>query len=622
MKTVKSKILSGILPAIAVIGVFIVVLVSFDISQSIGSQSKILSADARQQALRILDRDHGHLLSKFHYTSEELGRSMHSLDADPTVIQSLERGQIKALQGVLEQTCKADGLDFAVLYDRDGVFQESYPRNVNAEKLHDFIKSLGLDGMMAGYQSGDIQAEEAERHFNLRLSGEQLSGLGLEGEGAIAMAAAGLVLDDFGDMVGVSLMGILLNQHHEHFLELYDKHQTVSLLCMDGTPIISAGFERENRGADALQLKCDVVSKVYNASDVVDVQLELRGQTYVSKCSAIRSHTGEDIGVVCVGLPEKQVRRMERNIHASSMQMKNSIRNELFLTVAGSVLIFSLLTVWIARRIERQIGSNAAGVSVISERVISTSNALWSASRDMSEVARELASAGETSSASLDEAAGIIQNNTERTLHANDVIAATTTTAKDARLAMDRLTQSIQSVSDSGESVQQVIEVINEIAFQTKLLALNASVEAARAGKVGAGFGVVASEVKRLADRASVEAGKTAALINATAESIQESASIAVQVGDAFQNLMNMAKELEVLVNEIVAGSVEQSARIQLVNETFNELQPAYQQTAEHAEKCTMISEEMKASSAQLNAHVAGLAALTNQRRRGEMGEK
>lgn len=622
MKTVKEKILSTVIPAIVVIGVFIVILVLFNISQSISHQSKILSENARQHALQILDRDHDYLMAEFSRLSEKLGRNMRSLNSDPTVVQGLEKGHIKALQGVLEQTCQTDHLDFAVLYDDSGVFQESYPRNVNSEKLQNLLKRLGLDQMMADYRNGDIKVKDTRQYFNLRLDADQLSGLGLEaesvaGQGVIAMAAAGPALDDFGDPVGLSLIGILLNRHHANLIELYEHTGTISLLFMDKTPLAFAGFDKDHLAIGSFRLDADIVSMVYQALNPVDIRLELMGKIYVSECSTIKAHDGENIGIVCVGLPQEKIMTMERAIHATSIQMKNSVRNELFLTVAGAVISFAMLIVLVANRIERQIGANAANISFISERIVSTSDHLLTTSRKMAEIARELASSGEISSASLDETTEIIQKNAERTLRIDELITAASDTANDASLAVKRLARSIQEASISGEDVKQVFEIINGISFQTKLLALNASIEAARVGEVGAGFSVVAGEVKRLADQASAEAGKTASLIKASTENIQESAAIAVQVGEAFQNLMDMGKETEALVKDAAAASVDQAEQIRLVNQTFLDLNPVYRQTTEHARQCEKISKQMKAASEELNALVAVLTVLTGRKTMG-----
>ena len=112
----------------------------------------------------------------------------------------------------------------------------------------------------------------------------------------------------------------------------------------------------------------------------------------------------------------------------------------------------------------------------------------------------------------------------------------------------------------------KIIKEINEIAFQTNLLALNAAVEAARAGEAGQGFAVVADEVRNLAKRSAAAATNTSTLIEGSARNAQNGVSLAVEVSQAFEEIVDGFSKTSALINEIATASNEQALGIEQVN--------------------------------------------------------
>jgi len=118
------------------------------------------------------------------------------------------------------------------------------------------------------------------------------------------------------------------------------------------------------------------------------------------------------------------------------------------------------------------------------------------------------ASSLEETSASLEEMASMTRQNADNANHANTLMETSRMAADEANTVMGELTRSMTDISAASMETQKIIKTIDEIAFQTNLLALNAAVEAARAGAAGAGFAVVAEEVRNLAMRAAESAKK------------------------------------------------------------------------------------------------------------------
>jgi methyl-accepting chemotaxis protein len=114
------------------------------------------------------------------------------------------------------------------------------------------------------------------------------------------------------------------------------------------------------------------------------------------------------------------------------------------------------------------------------------------------------------------------------------------------------------------------VGTIDDIAFQTNLLALNASIEAARAGEAGAGFSVVAGEVRNLAGRSAAAARKTDELVRRNTEKIQEGHERLVETSDAFQAVSETVAQAVANMGEIVTASTAQAEGIRRVEETLH----------------------------------------------------
>ena len=163
------------------------------------------------------------------------------------------------------------------------------------------------------------------------------------------------------------------------------------------------------------------------------------------------------------------------------------------------------------------------------------------------------------------------------------------------------------------------MKTIDEIAFQTNLLALNAAVEAARAGEAGAGFAVVAGEVRNLAMRAAEAAKNTSELIGGTVRKISDGTALVKTTNDAFNEVAGSAQKVGELVSEIAAASKEQAQGIEQVNIAVTEMNKVTQQntatseeTAAAAQQLSAQAEEMKNFVADLAAVVDGKAAVSN----------
>lgn len=139
--------------------------------------------------------------------------------------------------------------------------------------------------------------------------------------------------------------------------------------------------------------------------------------------------------------------------------------------------------------------------------------------------------------ASLREISAMIRKNAENAQQADRIVKDSGQTMAQAGVSVSELTRSMDEISTASEETRKIISTIDSIAFQTNLLALNAAVEAARAGEAGAGFGVVAGEVKNLAMRVADAAKNTAGIIKGTVEKISRGMKTVNYTEQSFQKL-------------------------------------------------------------------------------------
>jgi methyl-accepting chemotaxis protein len=159
--------------------------------------------------------------------------------------------------------------------------------------------------------------------------------------------------------------------------------------------------------------------------------------------------------------------------------------------------------------------------------------------------------------------------------------------------AMQRLHAAIQEIkSSSGESAK-IIKVIDEIASQTNLLALNAAIEAARAGEAGKGFGVVAEEVRALAQRSTAAARTSAEMIESTVQNADKGVAVSAETWAVLAEVIKNATAAGQLVAQIAAASKQQSADVELVNQAAGQIEQSVQSNAAVAQESAAASQEL-----------------------------
>ncbi|MBV7486227.1 methyl-accepting chemotaxis protein [Bordetella sp. BOR01] len=171
--------------------------------------------------------------------------------------------------------------------------------------------------------------------------------------------------------------------------------------------------------------------------------------------------------------------------------------------------------------------------------------------------------------------------------------------------AMDLVATAMQNIADDTRRIQDIVEVVDSIAFRTNILALNAAVEAAHAGEQGKGFAVVAGEVRLLAQRSAAAADEIRVLIQAASQRVQHGVSQAGAAGQAVREAVASAGQVTRLMSSITEAATEQAAGIVSVNDAVARLDRATQENAAMVEQTAAAAASLEAQAAALQRAVA-----------------
>ncbi len=243
------------------------------------------------------------------------------------------------------------------------------------------------------------------------------------------------------------------------------------------------------------------------------------------------------------------------------------------------------------KRIALTLGEDANQTSGAAAQVSTSSQAL-------SEGASSQAASLEETSASLEEMAAMTKHNADSALQAKQVSNLTRAAADTGVADMAAMKQAMDAVKASSNDISKIIKTIDEIAFQTNILALNAAVEAARAGEAGAGFAVVAEEVRNLAQLSAQSAKETAAKIEDSMKKSDRGVEISNRVAKSLAEIFDKARQMDGLVAEIAAASQEQTQGIDQLNIAVAQMDKVTQANAGTAEETAAAAEELTALAA------------------------
>jgi methyl-accepting chemotaxis protein len=244
-------------------------------------------------------------------------------------------------------------------------------------------------------------------------------------------------------------------------------------------------------------------------------------------------------------------------------------------------------------------------VRAVSVDVSSASQQLASAAEQISGGAQEQASSLEETAASLEEISSTVKQNADNAQHASQLATGARDSAERGGRVVEAAVLAMGEIIKSSKKIADIITTIDEIAFQTNLLALNAAVEAARAGEQGRGFGVVAAEVRNLAQRTASAAKEIRGLIADSSSKVEAGTAQVNQSGATLEEIVRSVKRVTDMVAEIAAASSEQNTGLSQVNVAVTQVDKVTQSNASQTEELAATAESLSGKADQLQQLVS-----------------
>ena len=309
---------------------------------------------------------------------------------------------------------------------------------------------------------------------------------------------------------------------------------------------------------------------------------------------------------------EQQVQQADAAADRQSADLTANLRR--FRIVSTGVLLVALGAIFatgvLAVRISRELAAIATALAEGARQTNAFSESVAQASQSLADGAHLQAASLQQTAGSLAGMSEATRRNAAHAEAAKSLVGGTRLVVSDGEKHMTELRQAMAAIKGSSGDIAQIIRTIDEIAFQTNILSLNAAVEAARAGEAGAGFGVVAEEVRNLAQRSGRAARETADKIEAAQGNSNSGESISLQMAANLAEIVKMVRKIDELIAEVARSSSQQSEGIAQVTSAVTEIDQVMQVNVSGAETSAHAARQLQEQAAQLDTLVHRLQVL------------
>ncbi|MFZ7128744.1 MAG: methyl-accepting chemotaxis protein [Desulfobacterales bacterium] len=301
--------------------------------------------------------------------------------------------------------------------------------------------------------------------------------------------------------------------------------------------------------------------------------------------------------------------------HSRAIAAANTWSTVKLLALVASICLLLAIPVsfFLASSISRPVRQAIGTLSQGADAVTAAAGQIAASSHSLAEGASEQAAAIQQTSTVLEGMAGQTRESVEQAKTADQLMQTDLAASQDKMNTLGKsLAESLEQAIRASEETKRIVRTIDEIAFQTNLLALNAAVEAARAGEAGAGFAVVAEEVRNLALRSAEASRSTGELIEDTVEKVRAAGHSNDAIRDEGAVHHRIIKKVRTFVHHMTLSAEEQDRGISRIDAAVSEMDAIIQQNAASAEESASASEELSGQADQMSGMVSELVLIVD----------
>ena len=328
--------------------------------------------------------------------------------------------------------------------------------------------------------------------------------------------------------------------------------------------------------------------------------------------SDIKQKLHDDLAVL-VQFQQNSIKSTRNVLSKTRQSTEDEVAMAGYLIGGASVVAIVLglvLTIFLVRHILIVLGNIVTGLEESALDLTEAAGLMNSTSMSFADGSESQASAVYDISSSLEEVGTTTQNTADNAQQVEHLMTKTTSIVDGATEQLAQLNDVMGEISTANQETTKIINTIEQIAFQTNLLALNAAVEAARAGEAGAGFAVVAEEVRTLAQRTADASNSSTELIEGQTSIIKDGTGMAGLVSESYQDVIDAVNKVGTMVTEITVSTTEQATGVERIKGAVYSVDNVTQENVANSEELAASAEALRVQAMQLQGYVNDLAGL------------